>query len=181
MHSGTNLLRYEILKEWDLQGRNKEHHYFRHLFLNQRVDDYDCTIAAHLVDHVMDKWIPAFEEFPIYTSMRHPARVWESFKRRGKSKESYDSQWRNMIDVVYKYDPFFVHIDRPDIRDSQVSEMARRLDKPLKTDWHVGKDTGSHKNTHNLEITEELLKEIPQEYIDFYYETADGRELSKAG
>ena len=74
-----------------------------------------------------------------------------------------------MIKIVGKYDPMYVHVDAPEVRDKQVQKMAEKTGLPLKYTWEVNPWSGSVHNNHSIDVRED--KRVPQEFIDFYYQT----------
>ena len=69
-----------------------------------------------------------------------------------------------MIRIYEKYDPMYIHIDSKD-RDSYVSAVSKNLSYPLHTDWAL---YGSYHNTHDFEVAEDAIEEIPEWIMDFY-------------
>lgn len=167
MHSGTHTLRYEILKE-EGDGKNKDNWNFMGSGPSARDCEVSTILGGHLNNSMMDKWEDAFKEFPVFTCLRHPVRIAETFRRRGKCIRHLNEMWMNMIEVVDKYDPFYIHVDDKQVRDAQVKLMGEILGLPLKTNWPINKDTNSITGTHDFDISD--TKDVPQEFIDFYYE-----------
>lgn len=107
--------------------------------------------------------------------LRHPARVLESYRRRStvQSREGeFMQEWRYMMDITQNFkDVWWFHLDDNDLREEQAHAIQfDLLGQAVDIDWSVNKKTGSKKDTHDLTITNELLKDIPQSFIDFYEE-----------
>lgn len=154
MHSGSRILRYRVLEDFD-------------------------KLEFHLTE--CKRFKDELNIFQIFTSLRHPARIRESFARREAlrrksrypyNQEYFDLQWREMIDNISKRDPFYLHVD-DDCRDAEVGLMEDYFKKELPRNWEFVEDT-STAGTHDLPI--EDCPEVPQEYIDFYYSTMPGEE-----
>jgi hypothetical protein len=167
MHSGTHLLRFDILKGF-YKGEPEGKHFFNGS--SGRVMN-----VFHLNhDQFPQKLIDMMDQLPVFTCLRHPSRIWESYKKRQTKDQynyrwnKYELQWRRLIDIVSKRDPLYVHVDAPEVRDEQVKRMGEALDLPLECDWKINARSGSVYGTHNYDTYE---KDIPKEFIDFYYET----------
>lgn len=149
MHSGSRILRYRVLEDIE-------------------------KIEFHLTE--CDRFKNELGNYKLFTSLRHPRRVRESFRRREALKrhprypynqEWFDIQWRQMLDNVSKHKPFYLHVDH-ECRDKEVDKMEEWIGKPLGRKWEFIEDSSSA-GTHDIDI--EDCPEVPQEYIDFYYET----------
>lgn len=168
MHSGTHLLRFEILKKQYKMEPDAEH------FFDGDTDNR--AYVFHLNEDQMPMvYLSMMEQLPVFTSLRHPYRIWQSYKKRAERDrlnyrhEKFCLQWNRLIDIVSKNDPFYVHVDAPEIRNDQVEKMADFLNLPLKTDWPVNAKSGSACGMHEIEVYSDPM--IPQKFIDFYYET----------
>jgi len=170
MHSGTHLLRFDILKAFYKMEPEGEH------FFNGSSGRIMHTFHLNH-DQFPPKLIDTMDQLPVFTCLRHPSRMWESYKKRSVKdrmnyrRDKYELQWKRMIDIVSKKDPLYVHVDVPEIRDEQVRKMGEALDLPLSCDWKVNPRSGSVHGTHNYDTYEDG---IPQEFIDFYNETQNG-------
>lgn len=143
--------------------------------LRDRVLEGVGMVAFHLTE--CDRFHVELQRGPIFTSLRHPALIWESFKRRAAKRnrsrypynqETFDWQWREMIDRISKLKPFYLHVDAPDIREKQVERMEAELGRELSKDFSYSpgpKDgfTGTH------DLNPDDLEPVSQEYVDFYY------------
>lgn len=103
---------------------------------------------------------------------RHPYRVEESWKRRGKSlAEMYDC-YRTLIDRFLPLNPVFVPVDT-ERREEAVERLSSRLRTWLTADWSV---VNSVSGTHSLalsdcqpsEQTVALAKEIEPVMAELY-------------
>ena len=168
MHTGNHLAQQHIFKSLGvgtLEGIQSE--------------SGDLLITYHVIDEVMDRWWKALDHCDhIYTVMRHPARVMESFRRRGRSLKqgdrkydegcNFESQWKNLIKINDRYPLSFIHIDSPS-RDEQVWRASKLLGVPLGMEWPV---LGERQGTKDMEITEEHINQVPHWIMDFYNEIA---------
>ena len=171
MHSGTHLLRYVVLRA---RGKTEPELAW--------YDDWEDTKYGtprmrtfHLTECKDNQQYIA--NLQVFTSLRHPRRIRESFRRRQDvgnharypyNQETFDWQWREMIDNISKHDPIYLHVD-DEVRDKEVALIAKAIDKPCVADWAVGKESGSVTGTHDIAIDD--CPEVPQEYIDFYFDT----------
>lgn len=170
MHSGTHLLRHVVLKA---EGKNEQDL----ALFNGNSDNKMFTF--HLTECERHK---AELKYPIFTSLRHPRRIAESFRRRAQhitkprypyTQEYYDIQFRELIDRIAPLDPIYLHVDH-DVRDKEVQLISDAVNLPLKADWSVNKASGSVAGTHDIDL--DLCPEVNSEYIDFYYSTIERME-----
>lgn len=135
----------------------------------------DHVLMGHFEDTLKfnQRWMELGKVFPAFVPLRHPARSLLSMKARHVPPHVYDHQWQSQLEFGHKFiSTMYIHLDDKEIRERQLIDMLEFLGhEPWDFDWSVDeKETGSKKKTHDAEITEELLKEVPQEYIDFYEE-----------
>lgn len=82
----------------------------------------------------------------IVVPLRHPMRVAESWKRRGKPiaehpvHEPMLAMWRNLIEVIDPLKPVYVPIDNGQ-RELALKGLGRRIGRMLETDWEPVTDT----------------------------------------
>jgi len=146
MHSGTHLIKDEIFKD------------FHHLSWNEDIGDEKLyKVCFHVTDATICKI-----KHPCYVPLRHPVRIIESHKRRNR-EGLIDQQFKNMINIVDKYDPFYLFIDEP-IRNRQIDEMSEMVNHKLETDLPVL----TERNTHDFEITDNRILNTPNWIMDFY-------------
>lgn len=168
MHSGTHVLRYQILKAFFQDG------------------DTDCyfngnsgnTMVKCHVDQLY-RFQKELDTYPVFTSLRHPRRIAASFRQRralfnnkmnNYTEESFHRQFRALIDEVAPKGPFYLHMD-DDIKDKEVEVIGEFLDLPLKPNWEVSKRSGAVCGNHDIKLVD--CPEVPQEYEDFYYDTIE--------
>lgn len=166
MHSGTHLLRYQILQA-----------HFK--------DDEDTCLFNGNSGNVMhkfhvDQWYDhrrELENFPVYAPLRHPRRIAASWMKRqgGRPRRPYtigylEEQLEIMQEVIDTYNPLYLHVDHP-VRDIEVDLIGRSLWLPIKACWDVCKRSGSVTGLHNIPIKD--CPQINKKYIDFYYETVE--------
>ena len=157
-HTGTHLLRYCILRAYYKPDNTLEP-----LFNG---DSGDVMHELHLdlpIDYDARKL-----EGPIFSSLRHPARVAFSFLGRKRPMEVFHNQWRRLIDELHPYVDAYVHVDSEN-RNSEVSRIGDILGLNLTCDWDLLGHSGSRLGNHNIEI--DKCPQVPSEYIDFYYDT----------
>jgi hypothetical protein len=149
MHSGSRILRYRVLEPFD-------------------------KVEFHLTE--CKRFRRELEERQVFTSLRHPRRIRESFKRREEKRTKsrypynqkyFDLQWREMIDRIAKLSPYYLHVDHP-AREKEIDRMEDYFNMELSRDFTFTEDSSSS-GTWDIDIEE--CPEVPQEYIDFYYET----------
>jgi len=152
MHSGTHVLRYRVLKPF-----------------------MDDMVKFHLTE--CDRFKRELDELPIFTSLRHPRRIMESYRRRAELKRktryphdraTLDWQFRELIDNISKRSPLYLHVD-DECKHIEVDVMEEFLGRPLGRDFSVSLETNARCGTHDVDIDD--CPEVPQEYIDFYYGT----------
>ena len=135
-------------------------------------------ITSHVIDDVMDRWWTSLPHADVvFTTLRHPARVMESFRRRGRSLKAgdrqydegcnFESQWKNLIEISKEYEINYIHIDLPD-RDKYVEKASSVLGIDLGKGWPV---LGEQQGTKDLEITDELINQVPDFIMGFYEKT----------
>ena len=164
MHSGTHLLRYEILKPF----ADYPHH--------PVIEGVHYHRGGHPITAMktqVEGWMSS-SDF-IVSPMRHPARILQSFISRKRpinydiyEGSDYESQWRNFIEFYNKYDISLIHIDDEENRDEQVINFSNKIGIYLTPNWPVTKRTGCFQGNHNLELTDELINKVPSWIMDFY-------------
>jgi hypothetical protein len=164
MHSGTHVLRYKILRA----------------FFKDNEDT--CLFNANTKNELV--WFHVDQEHRhvecqdsiVVIPMRHPRRIAKSWKsrertpaRRPYNEENLYSQLSQQMDLD-KYNPLYVHIDMPEIRDKQVQELSELLGLDLHYDWVPDRVSGSIAGNWDAKI--EQCPEVPGVYIEWYYKTA---------
>jgi hypothetical protein len=164
MHSGTHVLRYKILRA-----------FFKD---NEDTCLFNANSKHEMVGFHVDELYRFIEDMDsqVIVPMRHPRRIAKSWKSRERipartpyCAENLYSQLEQLQDLD-KYNPMYVHIDMPEIRDKQVQELGALLGLDLHYDWVPDRESGSVAGNWDIEI--EQCPEVPQKYIDWYYETA---------
>ena len=110
-----------------------------------------------------------------FSCLRHPRRVAESWRRRlpnnpTRTVEGFNYEWDRMINFYHPTMSAYIHPDH-ECRDEDVACMAELTGLDLTCDWPLGKRSGAMKNTVGIGL--DMCPEVPQEFIDFYYETID--------
>ena len=111
------------------------------------------------------------ETMPVVCPLRHPYRVEESWKRRGKEIGPMIAQFR---ELAGKFAPMahVVPVDGPE-RDHWLDQLSGVLGRDLKTDWPIVR---SISGTHDLALgdcnpsapVEALVGEIGEFLAEFY-------------
>ena len=161
-HSGTHLLRHFVLEEYKTQ-----------VGFAARTRDMNTMMAGHLLNASANVIRKACEDADrVYTPLRHPVRILESFKRKNAPFEYYMEQWGLMVNVLSKYNPTYFHTDIPELRVIESQEIRKDLRLPnIEIDWTPRKETGCVRGTHDFEVTPELEAEIPDWIMEFYNKT----------
>jgi hypothetical protein len=82
----------------------------------------------------------------IVVPLRHPMKVAQSWKNRGKPIVSHPkhepmiAMWRTLIDVIAPLEPLYVPVDSEN-RDVYLAKLGKATKRRLKTDWR-GKSDG---------------------------------------
>lgn len=124
---------------------------------------------AHVQDTRMElirRWLDSDEK--IMGPFRHPARIWESWKRRDHGDGSYSyglfyKEVENLIEC-YNSGAKIILVDGPN-REQRLKELEEW--RGLKCEPNFGLYQSRY-GTAVLPITEELLQPIPKEFIEFY-------------
>jgi hypothetical protein len=158
-HSGTHLLRHIVLEEIEQVG------------FAARIEN--GMMAGHLLNASANVIRKACEDADkVYTPLRHPVRIWASFKKKGAPWEYYMEQWGLMVNMLSQYSPTYFHTDIPELRVIEAASIRKELSLPTKEiDWTPRKETGCIRGTHTLEVTPELEAEIPSWILEFYNST----------
>lgn len=173
MHSGTHVLRYQILNAhfkddedtcfFNGNSKNKMHGF--HVDQAHRFENY-------------------LENCKIFSPLRHPRRVAKSFKSRERrrsrmpyTQQNVYNQFDLMMMLDKKYDITYLHVDDA-IRDKEVELIAWDLNLPLEKNFDVGRRSGSVAGNHDVPL--DACPEVPDKYTEFYYETIT-RMLGKHG
>lgn len=173
MHSGTHVLRYQILKA-HFQEDDKDTCFFNGNSKNK--------MHGFHVDQA-HRFESQLHNCKIFSPLRHPRRVARSFKsrERAKSRMPYIQQnVYNQFDIMSmldkRFDIIYLHVDAPEVRDLEVELMAWELNLPLEKNFEVCRRSGSVAGNHDIPL--DNCPEVPDKYINFYYETIERmREL----
>ncbi len=154
-HTGTHLLIHHVFPRSFAHRRKNGGHYLRHFHLERTFDQMDIGGDFR------------------FSTLRHPRRVAESWVRRQyrcpqRTMEEFNYEWGHMINFYSPHIDAYLHPDHEN-RDDDVARMASLTGLDLSCDWPLNKRSGSKHATHDIDINE--CPEVPQEFIDFYYET----------
>ena len=164
MHSGTHLLRYQILGSFFKDDESP----------NFNGNSNNKMIGFHVDQrHRFEREI---EDYQIFAPMRHPRRIAKSFNSRKKLKarlpytqKNLDKQWDILIDLDKK-NPIYLHVDN-DIRNKEVELISRAVEIELLPDWTACRRSGAVAGNHEVDLDD--CPQAPQYQIDFYYETIE--------
>lgn len=137
----------------------------------------DTVIYQHVYKKHFDLWGDLLNN-PIVVPLRHPFRVWESYRRRGRLDRGFDvfvEQWDMMINQFHPLNPMYIHIDS-DSRDQEVQAVCEALDRDLAVDWaDIIRGKPGTESTFDLPLPEIMPSYLPAEYTDFYHDTISQR------
>lgn len=142
-HSGTRLLRDRTLRPW-----------LGHLVTGHAyIDDVDPAKFDVII-------IP----------LRHPARVRNSWYRRGKFKDKVNPhRWRHCWDVMMAIeDAYYVHVDLPRIREAELKVLEDVLRVSLDHDW----SPHANSTTHDVALSQCPWRLDDADLEHFYWRTA---------
>jgi len=112
------------------------------------------------------------ENVQIIIPLRHPARCLASFNKRNTINSTYESycrQWDTLISMTRKLSNImYLHLDDKVIRDKQAKAILEVIGLSHDVDWSVATETGSKHGTHEIEISDTLLENVPEKFINFY-------------
>lgn len=168
MHSGSHTIWHGVFEGW--KHRDPPRIY------NPSEDSVDgqSILIGHTYDKMMLSWKNWLGRFPVVMPMRHPTKVLTSHLVRGEHDMRwlmwYNQNWLNTMWIEEHYTPYYIHVDRPDLREKQLAIINDELDLELEHDWHIGPDMGCKYNTHG-KIDDMHRQQTPQAYIQFYEET----------
>ena len=83
----------------------------------------------------------------------------------------YETQWKNLGFFNENYDIHFIHVDDKQNRDKQVSQLGEMIGMELSCDWQISKESNAIHGTHNLELTDEIVSQVPDWIMDVYHGT----------
>ena len=167
-HTGHHFMMYRVFKDYaktSVAGHRDV--IFR--------EDEDILIADHFHDAFMPSWIECLGKYPCVISLRHPARVLASYDSRNTTiatRRLFFAEWEAMMSVADLFkEPFYFHLDAYDVRKREADYLKDRFGLTHEIDWSVSRETGSKHDNHDLALTEELLKDVPNLFVDFYEQT----------
>ena len=129
-HTGTHFMRDHLLKEPGLAR-------VEHIYPNSCVD-------LEAIAKVSPTIIP----------LRHPLLVAESWKRRAKDVFELPMWWSNLVTYFDPHGPFYLCLDKPEIRDGQLADINRDLEMELETNWPVLREMKTPRGPHKLSTEE---------------------------
>lgn len=141
--------------------------------LDQRSEN--IVVAAHFEAQYMLRWRELVQEHTVFITLRHPVRCLASHEARNTINSTRDNflvQWRCMMELMpYCKNILFFHLDALDIREKEAEQMLSYTGTTHEIDWGISPETGSKHGTHDFAITDEYIKLVPSEFIDFYEDT----------
>lgn len=163
MHSGTHVVRYKILRA-----------FFK--------DNEDCLFNGNSKNELTGFHVDQMYRFMdkmqghIVVPMRHPRRIAKSFQSRARmpARRPYNEEnlyeQLTLLQEVDKYNPMYIHIDIPEVRDKQVQAVSEALGLDLEYNWEPSRESGAVAGNHDVRI--EDCPQVPQIFIQHYYKTA---------
>lgn len=122
--------------------------------------------VGHINENSIENIKNLVKYYPAIIPLRHPYRVEESWKRRGKCPGEMERHYRLLINELAPLNPSFIAIDT-DQRQAQLDQVNEKLGLNLETNWDV---LNSKQNTYNLPIKEltpsDAVKRLAEE--DFF-------------
>jgi hypothetical protein len=88
----------------------------------------------------------------------------------------WEHMWHTTLQFSDVYiDPLYVHIDDKELRDYEVDLIQERAGiEKHQIDWSVDRvETGSQYGLHDAEITDDVLNDVPERFLDYYYNTRE--------
>jgi hypothetical protein len=164
MHSGTHVVRYKILRA-----------FFKD---NEDTCLFNANTKNEMIGFHVDqayRFQRELQEGFVVIPMRHPRRIAKSWRsrertpaRRPYNTDNLYSQLDQLIEL-HKYDPFYIHIDVPEIREQQVQELGELLNLDLFYDFVPDRESGSIAGNWNVDL--DNCPEVPDKYIQHYENT----------
>lgn len=104
--------------------------------------------------------------------LRHPALVYEAWRRRHRTHLELILQWQILMSEVEKFSPLYLPIDSP-FRSAHLKRISETLGVELNTDW---KPKHSFTDTHGIkpgdvELIEEMEYFHDQPFFHRFYGT----------
>lgn len=120
-------------------------HFMRELLLEAEVDR---VVLVHPYPDQVDELRQLFLEGAVcIIPVRDPARVFCSWIKYGKNPDDYaghslDEWMAIQADLALEARAYYLHIDKPGVRDLQLEEINRELGLDLVTDWEPVRQAG---------------------------------------
>ena len=128
-HTGTNFVGQEILKGFSNAGMGYRA-YVKGVPTGKKQVRIHCELAH--VDY-LEWWC---SKYPSIVPMRHPVKVFESWKVREKSFKNLAGQYDILKNIVSNFDTTYLPIDVPD-RDDWLWQLNERFGLDIQTTWPV--------------------------------------------
>jgi len=158
-HSGTRLICKKVFAGWKLANPIKP-----------IIKGGNHIIAGHVYEPSLEYMIKYASKYPSIVPLRHPVRIWKSFVDRELGYDYYYDHWMNMAKRISGFNPTYVHIDRPSIRDIELNKFEGRIGMALKHDWSTDSSVSDNGNEDYL-ISHYELQKIPDVIMKFYEST----------
>lgn len=108
----------------------------------------NCVAVGHCLEWDMVEKALSFER-PIVVPLRHPYRVEESFRRKGKAVDSLLAAYGNFLELA-KFAGLPLPVDS-DCRESYLQDIERVLGVEFHTEWPV---VSSKSGTHGMRLAD---------------------------
>jgi len=168
-HTGTRLFINDLFKDFEQLP-------FRSASASKNFKDIKYCLA-HVLNEDMDNIEYFCEECSaVVVPLRHPRSVAKSWLLNNHvhvkepdwcTENNLHQCWDNMINSIDRYNPFYICIDIPEIRDIQLQRLSEYIKFNLSTGWTpIGKSNFVEEESQNFKY------QIPSEWLTFYEDKA---------
>jgi hypothetical protein len=108
--------------------------------------------------------------------LRHPSRVYESYvkvPRVNRSYELFNFQWNAFIDTIDKYNPFYIHVDKEDLREEEIKLLSNELNIKLGKEWNLKYTEAKTYDLDENYLVNKNKKFVKEKFINFYNRTLE--------
>jgi len=122
------------------------------------------VLMGHLNEWPLAKLAELSREHLTIVPMRHPCRIRESWRRRGRTLAELDRSWDILINHVHNPQCVYIPVDTG-TREKMLKVASDRMGLDMKTNWDVV--CGDY-GTSDMFVTPEMLLNEPPEILDFH-------------
>ena len=149
-HTGTQFVEQVILYKFKNIGNSTSAH-IKGIPKGRNMTRVHCELAYV---RSLEWWCP---QYPIIVPMRHPQKVFESWKVREKNLDHLVRQYHILKKLVAPYNPYYLPIDVFE-RETWLENINARFGLDIQTNWPV---IMSRKQTAVLDTDEiELVQQV---------------------